>query len=165
MRLLFAALLAPVVLAAQNPQSPKCQTPEHRAFDYWIGEWTVHDTAGKPIAESSIRRVAEGCAISEEWRPFGGQQGVSISWYNPADRQWHQQWVGGGGWIAWFDGGPVDGNMTLTTKPDPANPGAGITRMVYTQPREGVVLQSLYTSTDGGTTWTPNFKGEYRRKR
>lgn len=162
------ALLAfglPMSIAAQNPQqAPTCETPHHRAFDYWVGEWTVHDTAGKQIAESSIRRVASGCAISEEWRPIGGKQGVSISWYNPADQQWHQQWVGGSGWIAWFDGNPDDGNMVLTTKPDPKNPGAGITRMIYTQPRDGVVLQSLYTSTDGGTTWTPNFVGEYRRK-
>jgi hypothetical protein len=151
------------VLAGQTQPPPKCETPQHRAFDYWVGEWTVHDTAGTQIAESSIRRVAEGCAISEEWRPIGGPQGVSISWYNPADQQWHQQWVGGGGWIAWFDGNPEDGNMTLTTKPNPANPGGGITRMVYSQPRTDVVLQSLYVSQDGGKTWQPNFKGEYRK--
>ena len=161
MRLLLAVLCVPAVLAAQNPQQPRCETPQHRAFDYWVGEWEVFDTAGTKIAESSIRRVAEGCAVSEEWRPTGGPQGVSISWYNPADQQWHQQWVGGGGWIAWFDGGPVDGNMTLTTKP---GPNGGMTRMVYSRPRPGVVLQSLFNSTDGGTTWTPNFKGEYRRK-
>lgn len=164
MRLLLALLCVPAVLAAQTPQQrpPACVSENHRAFDYWVGEWEVFDTAGTKIAESSIRRVAEGCAITEEWRPIGGQQGVSISWYDPADQQWHQQWVGGGGWIAWFDGGLVDGSMTLTSKPAP---NGALTRMVYTRPRENVVLQSLYASTDGGQTWTPNFTGEYRKKR
>lgn len=163
MRLLLAILCVPAALAAQTPQQrpPACVSDAHRAFDYWVGEWTVHDTAGRQIAESSIRRVAEGCAISEEWRPIGGPSGVSISWYDPADQQWHQQWVGGGGWIAWFDGNPVEGDMTLTTKP--AANGA-ITRMIYTRPRAGVVVQSLHTSNDGGTTWTPSFVGEYRKK-
>lgn len=161
MRLLAIALLVPISLAAQAQQQPACTSPQHRAFDYWVGEWTVHDTAGRQIAESSIRRVAAGCAISEEWRPIGGPPGVSLSWYQLADAQWHQQWVGGGGWIAWFDGGLVDGNMTLTSTPD-AN--GAITRMVYTRPRTDVVLQSLFASTDGGRTWTPNFVGEYRRK-
>jgi hypothetical protein len=164
-RLAALFVLLPLPVVAQNPQPrpPACTSDAHRAFDYWVGEWSVHDTAGTKIAESSIERVAEGCAISETWRPIGGQEGVSISWYDPGDQQWHQQWVGGGGWIAWFDGNPDNGNMTLTTKPNPAQPGA-LSRMIYTQPRAGVVLQTLYGSSDGGKTWTASFKGEYRRK-
>ncbi len=160
MRLLPLALLLPAALAAQTGQRPTCDAAEFRQFDYWVGEWTVHDTTGRQIAESSIRRAASGCAIAEEWRPIGGQVGVSHSWYEPGDGRWHQQWISAG-WNARFHGGLVDGNMTLISEPG-AN--GAITRMVYTQPRRDVVLQVLHNSTDGGATWTPSFVGEYRRK-
>lgn len=150
---------------AQNaPAQPTCAPEIYHQFDYWVGEYNVVDTSGTKIAESSIKSVAAGCAISETWRPIGGPEGVSISWYNPQDEMWHQQWVGGSGWIAWFDGGLVDGNMTLTTKPNPAAPNAPISRMVYTQPREGVVRQTVLASRDNGETWVPNFIGDYVRK-
>ncbi len=159
----IALLVLPAALAAQAAP-PTCDTPEHHAFDYWVGEWNVFDTTGTKIAESSIKSVAAGCAISENWRPLKGKPGVSISWYQPADQQWHQQWVGGGGWIAWFDGNPVDGAMTMTTKAADARPNAPLTRMIYSQPEPGVVRQSLFASKDGGKTWAPNFVGIYRKK-
>lgn len=156
------SLLLPLPLLAQQPAAkPSCATPEFRAFDYWVGEWDVYNQKGTKVAESSIKRVAEGCAVSEEWRPIGGKQGVSISWYDPRDSQWHQQWVGGGGWIAWFDGNPVDGVMTLTAKADAQG---NISRMTYTQPGDGVVRQTVLQSTDSGKTWTPNFVGDYKRR-
>jgi hypothetical protein len=163
---LLTVLLLPVPLLAQGAQAkPACATPIHRAFDYWVGEWNVLDTAGTKIAESSIERVAAGCAIRETWKPLNGPQGVSISWYEPTDSLWHQQWVGGSGWNAWFDGGPEDGVMHLTTKSNPSNPTAPRFRMIYTQPRTGVVRQTLYLSRDDGATWAVNFVGDYVAKK
>jgi hypothetical protein len=160
--LAFAVLALPMALSAQRP--PACASDQHRAFDYWVGEWNVVDTTGAKVAESGIERVAAGCAIRETWKPLQGPQGVSISWYEPADSMWHQQWVGGTGWNAWFDGGAEDGVMHLTTKSNPANPNATRFRMIYTQPRDNVVRQTLYVSNDDGATWAVNFVGDYVRK-
>ena len=35
--LLTGGTVAPVALPAQ--QRPRCDSPEHRQFDFWIGEW------------------------------------------------------------------------------------------------------------------------------
>lgn len=159
----LAIAILPTQIIAQANQ-PACQSEQYRAFDYWVGEWNVLDTAGTKIAESSIESVAAGCAVRETWRPNSGPEGVSISWYEPRDSLWHQQWVGGSGWIAWFDGGLEDGAMTLTTKSNSSNPAAPRSKMVYTQPRAGVVRQTLYTSTDDGASWAVNFVGDYTPK-
>ena len=58
----FAALVALVAVApaafAQTPQRPPtCDAPEHRAFDFWIGEWDAYVTGTENLAgRSSIRR-------------------------------------------------------------------------------------------------------------
>ena len=102
----FAAFLGMLVLAPalavgqQQPPKPACTAAQFRSFDFWVGEWEVTDTTGRVIATSSIASQAGGCAITEHWQPRGGfPDGVSISWLDPADQRWHQQWVGGGGGI------------------------------------------------------------------
>lgn len=163
--LLLACVGVTPLLPAQQPAPPPaCTAAEHRAFDYWVGEWTVADSTGRQIAESSITRVGGNCAIAEHWRPLRGQPGRSLSWYDPRDRQWHQQWIDGSGWVARFDGNPEDGEMVLTEVAHPATPDQPISRMRYVKRPGGVVRQALWQSTDRGATWTPAFVGDYTRK-
>jgi len=48
-------------LRTVNPCRPstaqRCATPNHRAFDFWVGEWSVSDTSGRVIASSTIERT------------------------------------------------------------------------------------------------------------
>ncbi len=159
--LLLLLLLAPAALGAQGTPPPACASPDHRAFDYWVGEWSVTDTGGTVIARSSIARVSDGCAIAEHWQPLIGKEGRSLSWYEPKDGKWHQQWVGGGGWIARFDG-TVDGDeMVLTEAAHPSASGAPISRMRYSKLAGGIVRQTLWQSTDQGASWKIVFVGDY----
>ena len=165
MRVALLLVALPVVLSAQQPAPPPaCTADAHRALDYWISEWTVADSTGRPIAESSITRVSEGCAIAEHWRPLRGKPGRSLSWYEPRDQQWHQQWIDGSGWMARFDGNPEDGEMVLTEVAHPATPTQPISRMRYVKRPGGVVRQVLWQSKDGGATWALGFVGDYSRK-
>jgi hypothetical protein len=148
-------------LAAQNAAPPPaCTAPQFRQFDYWIGEWDVTDSTGTKIAESSITRVSAGCAIAEHWKPLKGPDGHSLSWYEPRDSSWHQQWIGGDGFVARFDGNLEDGEMVLT---EPVVP-VSFVRMRYVKKPNGVVQQLLWSSTDRGATWTLAFVGNYTRK-
>jgi hypothetical protein len=148
--LVAVLLVVPAAARAQQRPAP-CATPDHRAFDFWVGEWEVSDTSGKVIAASSVQLQANSCAVMEHWMPKGGPDGVSISWLEPADHKWHQRWVGGGGWITSFTGGLVGKSMVLND--DQPKPAGSLGRMTYTLLPDGRVNQTVETSTDGGKSW------------
>jgi hypothetical protein len=150
-------------VAAQQPTPPSCDSPDHRAFDYWVGEWVVSDTTGRHIANSSITSVSRGCAIAEHWRPLRGAEGRSLSWFEPKDGRWHQQWIGGDGWIARFAGGVTDGELTMTEAAHPATAAPPIARMRWMRVGADTVRQVMWQSRDAGGTWTPAFVGVYVR--
>lgn len=150
-------------LTAQQAPPPPCESSAHRAFDYWVGEWVVSDTTGRPIAESSITVVSGGCAIAEHWRPRRGREGRSLSWFEPKDGQWHQQWIGGDGWVARFSGTVTDGELTLTETAHPKTPTQPIARMSWLRAGTDTVRQVMWQSKDAGATWVPAFMGVYVR--
>ena len=69
-----------------------CSDADHRAFDFWLGDWDVSPTGStKVIAQSHIEKIVD-CAISETFVQTlgpGGKtidyRGRSISSFNPAD--------------------------------------------------------------------------------
>ncbi len=167
----FAVLTTASPARAQAAVRP-CNDSVFRQFDFWVGEWTVSGPKGAVIAHSTIQRVANDCAITEHWRPLNGPDGVSISWYATSDSMWHQQWVGGGGWIERLAGGFHDGTMTMLAtesamlpgsgNPASAAPPAGKYRTNWALEPDGSVRQWGESTTDG-VTWTTAFVGIYRR--
>jgi hypothetical protein len=158
---LTASSLAPAM--AQQAPPPACNAPAFHSLDFWVGQWEVSDTGGHVIAHSTIGRSISGCSITEHWQPLRGPDGESISWYTAADSTWHQQWVGGGGWIARFAGWYRDGVVTIVETESSLPAAAGKNRMSYTLLPDGRVKQWQDNSTDGGRTWTTQFVGYYRR--
>lgn len=163
-RFVLVALAAATMtnLSAQQPQGA-CTSAAHRSFDFWVGQWEVADSGGHMVAESTIGRTAAGCVITEHWQPIGGPDGASITWYTATDSTWHQQWVGGGGWIARWSGSFRNNVMTMTEVESSLPPAAGRNRMNWTLLPDGRVRQWQENSTDGGATWTTRFVGYYRR--
>ncbi len=168
----FAAFTMMVTALPVGAQVHPCSDGVFRQFDFWVGEWTVSNSQGAVIAHSTIQRTANDCAITEHWRPVNGPDGVSISWYATTDSMWHQQWVGGGGWIERMAGGFRDGTMTMiatesamlpgSSVPASAAPQAGKYRTNWALQPDGSVKQWGEATTDGAT-WTPAFVGIYRR--
>src|SRR5690606_18437779 len=119
---LIALCFAPAA-SAQQQTPPNCGAPEHRAFDFWIGEWDAYVTGTDNLAgRSSIRSVDGGCVITEHWQSVGSPySGRSLNSYDRTTGQWNQFWVDSTGELTRFVGGPHDGGMRLT---DPANRGA-----------------------------------------
>lgn len=144
--------------------APPCDAAAHRAFDYWLGQWQVQDTLGRPIARSTITSVSGGCAIAEHWQPLQSAEGRSLSWFDPQDGQWHQQWIGGDGWIARFNGGLEGGEMVLSERPSPGRAGQPVARMRWIRLAPDTVRQVLWQSRDGGATWPLAFVGVYVRR-
>lgn len=88
----MATLLILVSVDARAQGAPPgCKTPMHRQFDFWIGEWTVTDSARtKVMGRNSVTLEDSGCTIHEHWVAGGAvpNTGQSLNAYDAAARQW-----------------------------------------------------------------------------
>lgn len=157
----IVALFLPAALGAQTAP-PACAAAEHRQFDFWVGRWTVTDSAGQTVGENEITRIAGGCGVQESWRGTNGTVGTSLNAYDAVARRWMQVWVGSRGVILHLSGGLEGGSMVMTGERDSPR-GHLHDRVAWTPLPDGTVRQRWETSADGGRTWTVAFLGTYRR--
>jgi hypothetical protein len=157
--LLVLLTLGAPVTAQAPPKAPPCSSPEHRQFDFWIGEWRVTTPDGKHAGDNRIERVLDGCALHESWEGAGGGRGFSYNAYDAQRKVWHQTWVDRQGNLLLLEGGLVDGAMVLS-----GAQGAALNRITWTPNRDGSVRQHWQVSTDEGKSWQTAFDGLYRRK-
>ncbi len=161
----LAASFAPA--SAQSPPPPACVAPEHRQFDFWLGEW---DVIGGPNAETvvgrnTIVRVASGCALREHWVNNGGNDGHSLNVYDRATKRWTQFWIGSDGVVLRLEGGlRDDGAMAMEGVLPDGKGGVQKQRIVWTPKPDGRVEQRWETSDDDGAHWQTAFLGIYRRR-
>jgi hypothetical protein len=165
---LVAGLFAAPDLAAQEEDSgamlEACSGPEHRQFDFWLGDWQVTDTAGAYQGSNVITRVASGCGLFESWTSGGsGFAGNSLNWYDVPTGQWKQVWVGLGVYLD-LSGGLEGGRMVLSGERETPQ-GTVIDRIAWTPLDDGRVRQRWDVSRDGGTTWQAVFDGIYARRK
>lgn len=160
------AVLAAACLAAScahvdeptNKPAP-CTAPEHRQFDFWLGDWDVRDGTGKLVGRNSITAVHKGCVLLESWNGDGGMTGTSLNLYSPERRKWRQTWVDSSGGVLEIEGGFADGRMVLTSAP-----GSSINRITWQQLPDGRVRQLWEVSSDSGTNWKTAFDGYYTKR-
>lgn len=150
----FNAIVAKVEATAR----PCMTTPEHRHFDFWVGEWNV-TTSGQPAGTNSIQRIVEGCIIFENWTGLGGVTGKSFNFYDSSVKKWKQVWVDSTGSVLELSGEFKDGAMRYA-----GTTGAQTHRLTFTPLPDGKVRQLWEQSSDGGKTWQVAFDGLYTRK-
>jgi hypothetical protein len=155
--------------AGTAPPSVKpapCSAPEHRQFDFWIGDWEVRNPSGKIVGHNRIAAIQDGCALQENWTGSGNVTGTSLNCYDAERKQWHQTWVDSSGGLLKIDGGLVAGSMVLHGELPASNAAGGIAlqRITWTPQPDGRVRQHWETSTDGGKTWSTAFDGMYSRR-
>ncbi len=134
MQIRHTALITAVVLLAAAPANPQalieperdatlpaspqqqqrpCSTPEHRQFDFWIGDWEVFNPQGQRVGSNRIDKVLGGCALHESWRGSTGHRGSSYNFYDAANGKWHQTWIDVDGAPLYINGGFENGRMRL----------------------------------------------------
>jgi hypothetical protein len=167
-RLLLVAVAAlaldPASAGAQSPPPAPCSAPEHRQFDFWVGEWNVTTPDGKPAGTNRIEKIAGSCALLENWTGAGGGSGKSINFWSPEDGKWHQTWAGSFGSFLFLSGAFADGAMRMEGMSKDAKGKATLERITWTPLAEGRLRQHWQQSADGGKTWTDAFVGLYSRK-
>jgi hypothetical protein len=144
--------------------TPCMVTPEHRQFDFWIGEWNVMTPQGQLAGTNSVQRVVDGCVIFENWAGSQGGSGKSFNYYDINDGKWHQLWVGSGGGAVNFSGEFKDGAMRYQAVSSGANGTRTLQRMTFFKLDGDKVRQLWETSTDDGKTWNVAFDGMYVKK-
>ena len=84
-------LAAAAVFAAQPGP---CDTPAHRAFDFWLGDWQVHTPDGKLAGHNRVESRYGGCVVHEHYTSATSKyQGESLNIYDASRKVWHQTWV------------------------------------------------------------------------
>jgi hypothetical protein len=157
-----AASPAPTI-TPRSSRPPACVTAEFRQFDFWLGRWKVTNSRGDELGTSEILRVSEGCAIREQWKAASNSTGTSINYYDIADHEWHQDWVGGDGTILHLHGGLRNGAMVLSGDTE-STKGRSIQRITWTPLPDGKVKQEWEVSVDSGSNWQTAFVGLYEKQ-
>src|SRR6476646_4300389 len=87
-----------VVASTSNAAPPaSCASPEHRQFDFWIGDWRVHKPDGTFAGINRITLEYGSCVIHEHYVTGTGYSGESLNIYDASRKVWHQTWVDGTG--------------------------------------------------------------------
>ena len=155
--------------AAQLNSTPTpCSASEFRQFDFWIGDWVVHDPKGQQVGTSRVERIENGCGLLEQWTNARGITGRSINIYIPASKSWVQAWAGADGLTlnlrGVFESGVRGGRMVLSGE-SIGSKGERVTdRVTWSPLDDGKVRQFWEQSRDGGKSWTVAFDGTYTRR-
>ena len=112
--LLFLSLAFFHNTSAQNACT--CCTEAHKAFDFWVGDWTVVDTSGNKVGDNTLTKIESNCVLQESWRGAQGVTGTSINFYEKADSTWNQVWIDSQGNILRLKGNLVDDRMVLLSE-------------------------------------------------
>ncbi|MDJ0712197.1 MAG: hypothetical protein QNJ14_17540 [Woeseiaceae bacterium] len=136
-----------------------------QTFDFWVGNWDVHDGSGVMQGTNTITRDERGCVLTENWTSATGGTGMSINFLDRITGEWVQIWNSEGGSQIQIRGGMTDEGMLLVGTLH--NVAAGTTfpfRGLWTPLPDGRVRQFFEQSNDGGETWVPWFEGFYTRQ-
>jgi len=178
---LFAgARETPAVETAKPPAPPPCTAPEFRRFDFWVGDWdlTSHSpVAGKDVWQvdpgaptDHVELVLDGCGLLQRWEGVQGGttaapfRGMSLSKWEPTIGKWRQVWIDNQGPMLSFKGEFKDGRMELYTDPRVDGGKTIVMRQVFRDITRETMFWSWERSEDGGKTFKPVWKLDYRRR-
>ena len=150
--------------ASAKPPRPCLDDDRFAEFDFWLGDWEVHDGKGTFAGTNTIERAHGGCVLIENWNSVSGGTGMSINYLDMVSRQWVQVWNDGGGNQINIRGGLTEEGMLLVGKIHyVASNTTAAFRGLWTALPDGRVRQFFEQSSDDGATWNTWFEGFYTR--
>ena len=150
-------------LVMNSALAAPCDDPQHREFDFWIGEWQVKTPDGKLAGVNRIEREYGGCVLHERYDTRRGYSGESLNIFDAGRKVWHQTWVDSSGTLLLLEGGLKAGRMVLEGQTIEAGGQVTKHRITWTPDQDGSVRQ-LWESTDATGKWITAFDGQYTRK-
>jgi hypothetical protein len=162
MRWILILLLTALPAAAETLA---CSSPEHRQFDFWIGDWDAFDVTDDktPAAHIRVTLTLDDCVVRETYEDPSGLKGESLSIYDESRKVWHQTWVTNRGQLLVLEGRKRGDELFFE--------GSAIAKGVPTlyraswKPEGDGVRETAQTSIDGGKTWKQWFDLRFRRRK
>jgi len=162
------ARFAAIVERAKKNHTPCEYAAESRQFDFWIGDWEVHDNRQNQavVGTSHVEKILGGCVIFENWSGGLGGSGKSFNAWNPELHCWQQNWMDDSGTVTNYTNGRYDGGK-LVYLADTLGPGGKPVkvRLTFFDLGPGQVRQFSEQSNDGGATWTIGYDFNYVRRK
>ncbi len=150
--------------AASRTTDPCQHQDRFREFDFWVGEWEVHDADGQLAGKNVIEAAHKGCVLVEKWQSATGGTGMSMNYLDQASGDWVQVWIDSGGGQIDIRGGLTGEGMLLTGQIHYTANGTTLPfRGLWTPLSDGRVRQFFQQSDDNGETWQTWFEGFYSR--
>lgn len=139
----------------------RCDAPEYRQFDFWIGDWDVFEVDGtRPVAHVQVERSLDGCVLHELYEDDSGLRGESLSMFDRTRHVWHQTWMTNGGQLVTVEGDWQEGVMSMRGRSS-GNGEDSLVRATW-KPAGGSVRETASTSRDRGHTWNKWFDLVFR---
>lgn len=156
-------ILIALALQAAAAATPDCSAAEHRQLDFWLGDWSVTETAtGLAVGRSRIEPVYKGCAVRETYEGADGFEGGSTSLWDRAAGEWVQFGTGSTGARMQFTGQWDGARMSLLTSQPRPGRAPLLIRMRLQPLEDGGVRQWSDMSSDHGETWRARYDFTYR---
>lgn len=162
------ARYAAVLEQARKNETPCIYAPESRQFDFWVGDWEVHDNTQNQlvVGSSHVERILNQCVIFENWTGSFGGSGKSFNAWNPELACWQQNWMDDKGGVTNFTDGHWDGTKLVFVADKKDSNGKPVkNRLSFFALGPDQVRQFSEQSRDGGTTWTVVYDFNYLRKK
>ena len=143
-----------------------CCTPNHLAFDFWVGDWEVFLEDGSLAGTNFIVKDQDNCILRENWvSAKGGFAGSSTNFYNKQTGQWEQLWIDNSGSHLHLRGNRIGNKMVMLTDEIPVeNKEPYVNRISWTYNEDGSVRQLWEILVDDKVT-NVVFDGIYRKKK
>jgi hypothetical protein len=153
--------------AIAQQKSPCAAEPHTHDFDFWIGEWDVYQTGtDKLVGHSMVQSISGGCGLLENWADLKGGTGKSVNYYNLAEKQWQQDWIGSGGTVQrYLNGMYKDGAMQFIYEFTDKQGNKKTGNFKFYNVDKNTVRQYQDINNDDGKTVTISYDLTYIRKK
>ncbi|WP_189404904.1 hypothetical protein [Alteromonas halophila] len=148
-----------VVSAAQA-----CVGPSYQAFDFWLGHWTVTTPDGKKAGTNRIKKVYDGCVITEHYSNTSGPYGSSINMYDSTTGKWYQTWGDKTGLRLQLEGQLTNGSMIMSGATLNDDGQTVLHQIAWTPNDDGTVTQHWQVKSPSTSGWQTLFKGTYTKE-
>jgi hypothetical protein len=162
--LLVACAVLPCVSSSPSRPGGRCAAPEHRQFDFWVGNWEVFERANarQRVARAQVSLILDDCVLLEEYEGADGHRGKSFTLYDNATRSWRQTWVTNRGEVLDIRGGLDAGGAMVLSGFDRDPAGAGRQVRGRWELESGGVVREIAERQVTGAPWTAWFDLEFR---
>ena len=150
---------------AQTESPCSCCTDDHKAFDFWVGDWSVYNTGGIIIGTNKVVKMEGGCVLQENWKASNNSNtGTSYNYFDLSDSTWNQVWISSTGNVLNLKGNlNKEGVMVLKSKLVQSSKGSYYNQINWTKNDNGTVTQRWDILNENLAPLSKAFEGIYKK--